>query len=319
MTQPSDLETIDPPSAAGRQPVARVAARVLNRQVDWLRLGSQLLQLPIDPRTVHDMRVAVRRSRVALRTFRRLVGREQTTALTSELRWIAELLGETRDWDIVIGRVKQRSVDPAARLAPDDATQRTALEAFAKARAEAHARLVDGLASPRYAQLVQSLVVTARDLEQKASEAAEADRFADFAAKRIGRALKRVRSRLDDDIETLDVDQLHGVRIRVRRLRYLVEFSADLGGTTFVDVATRLAAAQDALGAAQDAVVAERLLDLVARRAAAGQDGDGGLESILARFKRDERRSALRARSRLARTWRRLPKTLRMLKRALRR
>ena len=49
MTQPSDLETIDPPSAAGRQPVARVAARVLNRQVDWLRLGSQLLQLPIDP------------------------------------------------------------------------------------------------------------------------------------------------------------------------------------------------------------------------------------------------------------------------------
>jgi CHAD domain-containing protein len=318
MTQPSDIEMIGGPMVAGRPPVARVAARVLQRQIDWLQVGSKLLRLPIDPRTVHDMRVAARRSRIALRLLTRLLGQERTALLASELRWIAELLGETRDWDIVIGRVQQRSEDPAARLAPDQAAQRTALGALAKARADAHARLVDGLASSRYAELVQSLVATAQDLERNGGEGADGDRIADLAAKRVACARKRVRSCLHDDVEALDVRRLHRVRIRVRRLRYLVELLADFEGTPFADLAMRLAAAQDALGAAQDAIVAERLLDLLARRTAAGEDGDGELETILVRFRRDEHRRARRARSKLLRTWRRLPKTLRMLKRALR-
>ncbi|MBN1607744.1 MAG: CHAD domain-containing protein [Polyangiaceae bacterium] len=319
MAEPSDSDQVDPRMAAARQPIARVAARALNRQIDWLRLGSHLLLLPIDSRTVHDMRVAARRSRLALRTFTRLVGRDRAAALTEELRWIAGLLAETRDWDIVLGRVKKRSDDAAARLAPDDATLRTALGALAQARADAHARLVDGLASERYAQLVQSLADTVRDLEQTASDDAGGGPLGDFAARRMGRAYKRVRSRLREDIQALGTKRLHDVRSRVRRLRYLVEFFADLGGTSFADVATRLAAAQDALGAAQDAIVAERLLDLLARRAAEGQDGESGLESMLVRLRQDERRSVRRARSKLVRTWRRLPKTLRMLKRALRR
>jgi CHAD domain-containing protein len=317
MTQPSDVEPVDPRIVAGQQPVARVAARAIRRQIDWLRLGSKLLELPIDARIVHDMRVAARRCRVALRTFRGVVGRERTAALTSELRWVADLLGETRDWDIVIARVRERADNGAAPLVPDDTSVRTALEALGAARAEAHERLVEALASPRYSELVQSLLDAARDLEQKASDDADGDTLAEFAAKRIGRASKRVRSRLAGDIEALGAKRIHEVRIRVRRLRYLVEFSADLGGAAFEEVATRLVAAQDAFGAAQDAIVAKRLLGLLTQRAAAGEGGDGALESILVRFRQDERQRARRERSKLVRTCRRLPKTLRMLKRAL--
>lgn len=77
MMPASDVEPAARDVFAAAQPLPRLAARALNRQIEGLRLGSKLLLLPIDSPTVHDMRVAARRSRAALRAFRRWVGKDR--------------------------------------------------------------------------------------------------------------------------------------------------------------------------------------------------------------------------------------------------
>ena len=53
----------------------------------------------IDPEGVHQMRVALRRLRSALVLFRPFVPAEQYDWLNAEVKWLADSLGEARDWD----------------------------------------------------------------------------------------------------------------------------------------------------------------------------------------------------------------------------
>ena len=50
-----------------------------------------------EPDSVHKMRVATRRLRSTLKTFRPLWDRATTDRLRAELRWLAEVLGPVRD------------------------------------------------------------------------------------------------------------------------------------------------------------------------------------------------------------------------------
>ena len=50
---------------------------------------------------VHKMRVAVRRLRSALATYRRLLDRDETDALRDELKWLGGVLGPVRDAEVI--------------------------------------------------------------------------------------------------------------------------------------------------------------------------------------------------------------------------
>src|SRR4029450_1017703 len=58
-----------------------------------------VVRLDLDPEGVHQARVATRRLRSDLRTFRPLLDEEWSTALRNELRWLARALGDVRDGD----------------------------------------------------------------------------------------------------------------------------------------------------------------------------------------------------------------------------
>src|SRR5262249_39255635 len=64
-----------------------------------------------DPDAVHDMRVATRRLRSTLRTFRSLFDRSRTDLLRDELQWLGGELGAVRDGD---GMVKRLAAEVAA-------------------------------------------------------------------------------------------------------------------------------------------------------------------------------------------------------------
>src|SRR2546423_3425413 len=57
-----------------------------------------------DPDAVHDMRVATRRSRSTLRTFRPLFD-PTVQRLRDELRWLGQALGQVRDGDVMAARL----------------------------------------------------------------------------------------------------------------------------------------------------------------------------------------------------------------------
>ena len=53
------------------------------------------------PDAVHQMRVAIRRMRSALQAYGGIVDRAATRKLTDELRWLAGVLGEARDLEVL--------------------------------------------------------------------------------------------------------------------------------------------------------------------------------------------------------------------------
>src|SRR3954452_18308347 len=99
------------PDASFTDLVRATVANGVNRLVrhdPGVRLGD-------DPEDVHQARVATRRLRSDLRTFRRLLDEEWVAAVRGELKWIAAELGGVRDADVLSERLRKQAAElPAA-------------------------------------------------------------------------------------------------------------------------------------------------------------------------------------------------------------
>src|SRR3982075_1639942 len=107
-----DPVALTPSSTAGdlvRHAIA-VSVASLMRHDPGVRLGD-------DPEDVHRARVATRRLRSQLRTFRALLDTEWANTLRDDLRWLGAGLGSVRDRQVMAQRVRSRT----GALAEDDA------------------------------------------------------------------------------------------------------------------------------------------------------------------------------------------------------
>jgi CHAD domain-containing protein len=235
------------------------------------RLGS-------DSESLHDMRVAVRRARALLRAGAPLIATD-TQTLSVELQWLGTMLGDVRDLDVLLERLRSE----AARLDPTDrAAAGRLLRALDRGRTRARRALLKALDGQRYDALIDHFDETLTTLEPTDSK----ETLDDLAA----RELKRLRR----DVKSLDPEPadaaLHALRKRGKRVRYAYE----LAGATAV--VKRAKAFQDELGAHQDSVVAEERLRAIAHDAPADQSLAAGL--LIARER--ERHAAAR------RSWRKI-------------
>jgi len=232
---------------------------------------------------LHQMRVATRRLRSDLRTFRPIIDRSWANGLSDELRWLGGLLGAVRDPDVHLERLRTEDADLVAALEPHLARLRERQTAGRNA-------LLAGLRSERYVTLLDRLMDAVRD--PLVSDGARRP-----VLKALPPLLVRAWKRLKPQAEALkpdDPDQrYHAVRIRAKRLRYAAEaIGPALGDRAAALERLALAAAslQDLLGAMHDAVVTQADLEalvrdtkdrdyaftlgrLVERRAASIQDG----------------------------------------------
>jgi triphosphatase len=195
---------------------------------------------------VHKLRVAARRFRALLSTFKALAADPAVHHVKAELKWLADQLGAARNLDVFIADVWRPAVegqpapDPAARdqEGPDplDAAARDearALAAFGKAllaaQTEAYARAGEAVDSARFRTLA---IDAAAWLEagpwttDKRLEKIRARPAADFAAKALDKRRDRIRKD-GRDLVALNPEDRHHLRIRGKKLRYAVE---DLGG-----------------------------------------------------------------------------------------
>jgi CHAD domain-containing protein len=107
--------------------------------------------------SIHQMRVASRRLRSCLRTFRPAFTTTPTSQLLIELKWLGGALGAARDAEVIAARV-MRDVD---LVAPENLLGPVASSLHARGVAEvaaAETALVGGLDSERYRSLLASLV-----------------------------------------------------------------------------------------------------------------------------------------------------------------
>lgn len=207
----------------------------LDRQVAEIERTEPIVRLHADDEeAVHDLRVALRRSRSVLGTTKELFEEDWVSKLRDELRWLAGELAPGRDLDVL-----------RAYLATE-APELTKL--FDAARQRAHTRAVEALESGRYVDLVAAL---------KRTEPTEADaslpKLAKGEFKRLAKSVEALGNEPSDE-------NLHKARIHAKKTRYAAELAEPVVGKRAAKLVKSAKRLQDALGEHQDAVVAEEMI-----------------------------------------------------------
>lgn len=215
------------------------------------------------PDAVHQMRVACRRLRSDLRTFRPVLDDPRVEVLRGELAWLADTLGGSRDLEVLRARLAKTA--RADQLAPLDAGAVATVDALlAQRERDARPVVLAALSSPRYLELLELLVATAR--EPVGSDVADR-RCVDELPELVGATWAHLaknagRLHLDDPD-----DDWHRVRILAKRARYAAEVAAVVLGGPAKRTAKAATAVQTVIGDHQDAAVAaDRVLELPAER-----------------------------------------------------
>ena len=252
-----------------------VVQRALALSVIRLIRHDAVVRLDLDPEGVHQARVATRRLRSDLRTFRPLLDREWSTALRDELGWIARLLGAVRDGDVLLGRLREKAGALPGELQGAASAPISDLQA---SRDAALTTLLDALRSTRYVELLDRLVEAAGapalrgDADRPAADAIPA------LIRRPWHKLEKRAGKLPDDPTNAE---LHEIRIRTKRVRYAAEAAAPIAGKPARALGHAAARLQDVLGDLNDADVAAGWLDDWGARAGAG-DGTRAAEALAA-------------------------------------
>jgi triphosphatase len=246
-----------PPRLTRKMPVAEALGAVVDSCMGQIAAHEPRLRQADDAEAVHKMRVGVRRLRSALSTFRRTLPGDGRLPFESDLRWLQDTLGAARDWDVFA----ETGLAPLAREGGNGDLRRVRAAATA-ARAKAYEALRKVLGSRRYTGLLLTLMRWRHELgvtrRGRAGDLREA--IAGYAVRELRRRAKQVH-KLGGRLEELDARELHRLRIRIKKLRYAIEFFRSLFPAKRVDKQLkRLNGLQDVLGDLNDARTAPRLL-----------------------------------------------------------
>jgi CHAD domain-containing protein len=251
------------PALLDREPAEGVRLVALDL-LGEARDASARLADPADAEALHDFRVAVRRLRSWLRSFRGEVEDTLRKRRRRELRAIADSTGAARDAEVMRARVQaeREALTPRHRRAASWFLAREAPEADAGADPRAEAAAAFERLAPHLERALSRY--------QRAVGRAERGRFGDAAAEAIRRQAGALTAALAEVQGPADVERAHRARIEGKRLRYLLEPLRR--HVPPAEAAVRsMKALQDLLGDLHDVhVLAARLADAAADAAAEG-------------------------------------------------
>lgn len=241
-----------------RSPARVVLLAHLVDQVTAMKSRESAARLD-EPDAVHKMRVATRRLRSALATFRPLVDRDVTDPLRDELKWIAGELGGARDAEVLRMRLLDELAAEPGELVLGPIASLIEVELRAD-HSKAHAALVEALNSERYRELVTRLdaLIATPPFTPRADGRADK-----VLTKRVRKSFDRVDALVTrgapEDLRRRDV-WYHEIRKAAKRLRYAAESVAPAFGEPATILAQAAEQLQEVLGEHQDSVVARTAL-----------------------------------------------------------
>jgi CHAD domain-containing protein len=207
-----------------------------------------------DVEGVHQMRVATRRLRAALRFFAPVLPARFVATTRREFAWLADVIGGVRDADVLSQAVSAH----ATRLAPELRGMLGPVGlALHERRTVAHAELTAVLESNRCQRLFDRVSA----FSEPGTRARREQRLGQVAGQLVRplvRAVRRAGRGLD---ESASPQALHRLRVRVKRLRYALDTLRGLGDRGLAKLLRRLERMQSLLGEHQDAVTAVAWLE----------------------------------------------------------
>ncbi len=209
---------------------------------------------------LHDMRVATRRMRSALGTFRPFYKKKIRKRYMKDLREVGFALGTVRDIDVFLENMGiEVELDPQVRL-----LDLSALRNFWQLKREAaRAVMLRHLDSSPYQEFLfdfdsflntPNLGLKKRFLERDFSHSIQ-----ESLPKLIKDHFWRVQV-FSEIVNNASVEELHKLRIEIKKLRYLLEFFKEILGEQSVRLIDQLKRIQDHLGKLNDAVVAKEMI-----------------------------------------------------------
>jgi CHAD domain-containing protein len=227
--------------------ILQLGRKILRRQAYKMWGNTQGTLLSLDPEYLHDLRVATRRARFALKLLAPHIGGENCERLRNELRWIASILGSVRDLDVFIDRLEHQLKETGA----EEPICRTIVSMLAEQRVPEQDQLEAALQTDRYQTLV-------KDLQEciPLETAADARAAREIAPPVILKAVSKLKRWQKYKAEDFTPDQLHRLRILFKRLRYTCEFFNGIYKYELQKAIKMCVTFQDCLGTHQDACVA---------------------------------------------------------------
>jgi len=239
------------PAALGKASITRdMTARqavieILRRDYANMLANEQGARVGLDEEFVHDMRVATRRVRAALRMFEKVFAKSSLDRLTQKIKWLASVLGTVRDLDVYMQAVPDYLA--YAQWEPPD--YRFYVEGLAAKRKAAHDALLEALDSQRYAALKREM----ETFLAKPCFSSSSGGIKSIARKRVESLALKAQSAGD---KAKTDEELHAARIAFKRARYAAEFTRGLAPKQLGRLARLATQYQDVLGRHQDATIA---------------------------------------------------------------
>jgi inorganic triphosphatase YgiF len=181
-----------------------------------------------DSTALHQMRVALRRLRAAMSLFSPVASDERIETIKTELRWLAQELGPARDLDTLIVEV----IKPLRQQHKNEPGLASISNMFARKRLKCYSRAQAAVQSARFRTLVLDTTEWVETGPWSTSEDAVKRAYREmpieiYAAEQLSYRRKRIRRR-GRKLAELAPEQLHRLRIQVKKARYAADFFASL-------------------------------------------------------------------------------------------
>ena len=272
--------------ALGKEmPTQYAVRRIMRALLDAAQRNVPGVVAATDTEFLHDLRVAVRRGRSALKVTGDALPSAQADAAALALKWLGDLTTPTRDLDVYLLGLDELAAEVTA---PGwNASQLTPFHDFlVAAQAAEQAVLVRSLRSVRAkrAFAAWAAVSTGGDEADDVATESAAPRVESVAKASVTRAFKRVIKAGTAITAKSPPSDLHDLRKRCKELRYSLEIFGSLHNAVaqraLIDDLKKL---QDCLGEFQDTEVQQHAIKTFASQMLAAAPSDTAtLEAVMA-------------------------------------
>lgn len=214
-----------------------IADQILKINFEKLKENEADFRKSFNPEAIHNMRVAIRRLRAAIKTFKRIIP-AKAKKIRAGLHKLGRILGKKRDLDVfsefVLHTVNVKSIS---------------FQKLARQTEQSQRKILSKLKSNYYTKLVESL-------EQLKTETSKQN-ILKLSRNQIRKKLKKVIEIASSIDSKVDDKTLHKLRISIKKLRYICEFFEPIFSKYICSLCSLIEKTkkiQDILGDHQDAI-----------------------------------------------------------------
>ena len=233
-----------------------------------------------DAEKLHKLRVALRRLRTLLWAYRPILDEHFDNEQRALLKFLANAAGNTRNWDILISLVEEKSDEQL-------------LSAFKQNRNQTADKSRETILNSDLTKLLRDAI---REANRELNTSSGRTPLTRFARKRVSAAQKQLKKRMQhaSKVGSSDYDSYHNVRKAGKKVRYLIEFFEPLLPKKQRKGLKNLKALQKRFGGLNDVVASRDLLTAHQGSLPEGASADAAL-----RLLKKEQKRRLKAASKL--------------------